>query len=375
MTENDGLEGNIVSVPLILEDHASHTVIKTASLYIHSYFKPTTNELWITGMCQEGCFHALIDKSTIEKAISKDFTYSQWMEIIQLHFSGAEDKIGSLTLSARYETLKDYYDEELQLRDDDDMPVISETMVLLLKTQEALAKTKAKFSLSMVDSEEDSLIQKEQNLFHWIEKVLQDNTALRKKLAAATEKMETFSTISKNQQEELENSHKEHKQIIKDIQEKLYAVLNAKKARIWQLEGKHSLKLDYLNEIFEAKRAQDLNNRRIDVDNIPTTLDSIYVRERKRKAKTNEAAKKKIKKENEDEDKIPPQTDENESTETDLKEPEEPQEKTRLRRRELGTVTAPTEHHDTDLENDLEQTENSDTESEATKGSTDYGSD
>ena len=368
MSEN-GLEGNIISVPLILEDHASHTVIKATSLYMHSYFKPATSEIWITGMCQEGCFHASIDKSTIEETINKDFTYSQWMEIIQLHFCGAEDKIGSLTLSARYETLKDYYDEKLELRDDEEMPVISETVVLLFKTLETLAKTKAKFLLSMVDSVEDVLIQKEQNLFNWIEKVLQDNTALKSKLAAATEKMETFSTISKNQQEELEKSHKEHKQIIQDIQEKLYAVLNAKKARIWQLEGKHSERLDYLNEIFEAKRAQDLNNRRIDVDNIPTTLDSIYVRERKRKGKTKEVANKKIKKENEDEEKIPPQTDENESTETDL----EPQKRTRSRRRELGTVTSPKDH-EIDLESDFEKTENSDTESEA-KESTDNGSD
>lgn len=361
MAEN-GLEGNVVSVPLILEDHASHTVIKTTSLYIHSYLKPETSEIWITGMCQEGCFHALLDKTTIEKAISRGFTYEQWMEIIQLHLSGTQDKMGALALSARYETLKDYYDEELELRDDEEMPVISETVVLQFKTVEALAKTKAKFLLSMVESGEDDLIQKEQNLFNWIEKVLQDNTALKKRLAAATENMETFSTISKNQQDELEASHREHKQIIEDIQEKLYAVLNAKKARIWQLEGKHPLKLDHLNEIFEAKRAQDLNNRRIDVDNIPTTLDSIYVRERKRKGTTKEPAKKKIKKENEEEETILQQTEQNESTETDLEEPQ-PQE-TKLRRRELGTITSPTNDEVTDT----------DTESED-KGSTDYGSD
>lgn len=293
---SNALEGSILSVPLVLKDHKTQELIKESSIYIHANIADSYRNVWLTGMCQEGCFHTVLKVEQLQEALGKDYDAIKWHKVLELIFAGEAEEQFSLKWDATYETLKDYYDKEFELRDDEELPVISETVILLLKTAESLSRTKYKIELEMVDSIEDSTLKREQNLFSWIETALQQNDALRRQLEATQASLDTFSAMSSNQQEELEASHKEHKRIIEDLQEKLYAVLNAKKARIWQLEGKHLLKLDHLNQIFEDKRAQDLNNRSIDVNSIPTTLDSIYVRQKKRKA-PQKSPKKKVKQE------------------------------------------------------------------------------
>lgn len=277
----DGLGGTIVRVPLTLEDYKTSYVIKESSAYLHTDFGLENGRIWITAMCQEGCFHTTIGADNLPSASNNDET-KEWTRVLRDYFTAREELATQLDLTARYETLEAYYDDDKELREDGEFPVISESLWLQLKTREALARTRAKFELKMVDSVGNDMLRREQNLFNWIGTVLLDNLDLRQQLSASRDKAKVFSEISNRQQEELERAHQEHRQLVEDIQAKFYAVLNAKKARIWQLEGDHPAKLEHLNEIFEAKRARDLNNRSIDLANIPSTLDSIYVTKKKR---------------------------------------------------------------------------------------------
>ncbi|CUM56360.1 unnamed protein product [Debaryomyces tyrocola] len=301
------LSGCIQSIPLIIEDKETKKIIKKASLYLHSsrndseFENSSFTNISLTAMNQEGSFHIDITKENCSKFKRKGhFNVAEWESIIQ-HLFPIDDHnepsiADDLVLSAKFISLEQYYDPDTnELLDDDELPLVSEFITIDIKTNAKLPITVGSIDLPYTDTENDletsSMMLSEQNLFNWLDVLLLNNQRLNKELHASRRSNLLLKEENECYKNESETSAIQHKNIIEDLLDKFYQVLNAKKDRIWELEDKNLNQLEGLNEKYINQNKFNLKNHTIDKDKIPDELDEVYTSPTKRKRTPDDSKK------------------------------------------------------------------------------------
>lgn len=377
------LSGHVSSIPLAIEDINTKDVIKYTSLYLRSSTDVTDSQsqftnISLTAMNQEGTFHLIIDESNYASFKKKrNLSCEDWELILRQFFpiSNTNDNshVENLTLSAKLVSVVDYYDPETkELRDDEELALVSEFITIDIKTKAKLPVTVGSIEIPYTDSEDVKWLEdingKEQNIFNWLDLLIHQNQHISKELQIAQKRLSESNEEKDQYKNELENNSKQHEDIIYDLQDKFYQVLNAKKDKIWALENKNLDKLEGLNEKYMCQNRLNLNNITIDKEKILDTLDETYTSPRKRKRSPSEIPRKTRKR------KANTKCNDENKSDVDINKPE-----TKSKRKEVnhGPAAAARRLSDRDIVVSVLKSDEQNTTTDADEhySSTDYGED
>lgn len=252
--------GHIKAIPLSVQDKDTKKLIKVSTLFVHSIgeeSKGTTQSfgnIYVTAVHQEGRFHSVITKENCFHLRKRgDFSTEEWESKIAALFprtvsfeqNGNEAK--DLQLSAKLFSLEEYYDSQTrELIDTEDMLSLSDYITIDIKTRDQLPVTLGSLDLFYADESDklgsNELLQNELDLFLWLGILSQERDMAITRLAEAEEKIESLNKQNNFYKKEVEDSSRSHRELVVDLQDKFFQLLNAKKDKIWHLQMNNRLK-------------------------------------------------------------------------------------------------------------------------------------
>lgn len=304
------MSGKIFSVPLNIDQAATKKTLFKTRISLHVSKAPDeatksgNSKLGgirsVVAICSEGTFYTILTDDTIlsmrKNRQRHKFADDKWLELVKEMFSfddellRTENGMDNFQVIATLITSNEY---DLDLKKLADNEEISESnLTVSIQTNDKIPVTIGSFTLDAIDEFQDSmnanpsheLREQEFDVFSWLDVLGDQNERLKQIVKKLTSNNNSLATERDFKTKEIQQIISEHDVIINDLQDKFYQVLNSKKAKIWELEGKDTNDLDYLNEKYVEEQKLNLNHISIDKDKIPDKLDSVYLsRNKKRK--------------------------------------------------------------------------------------------
>lgn len=300
------LNGNVVSVPIIIEDSESLEFIKRSTLFIHvskaeyesESEDPNFINMSLTAGYEDGTFHYTLTKKSISgvfrtrAASNENIEEEEYASVIQELFPldnedvlEQERKYPNLQLSVKISAKAEYYDAETKELIEEDNDPNQNPVELSIKTDSRVPVTVAIIELTPVNLEEEPHLKDEGNLFNWMDLLLTQNQSMVSQIKSLQKTIETLKEENFQMHNGYQIAKNEYKFIIDDLEQKFYQVLNAKKDKIWELTKKTvpTNRVEHLNQEFLKDSSKLVA---IDKDMIPDKLDDKYLKQRKRKTET-----------------------------------------------------------------------------------------
>ncbi|KAL6454266.1 hypothetical protein SBY92_003727 [Candida maltosa Xu316] len=276
--ETNILSGTILRIPLVVEDEATSQLIKTSSLWLHvsrADYEPSTDpqftNISLTAIWTEGYFHTTITSRNSNRIFRRNIPNlnlenNGHFELLKNIFpSDLDDLIENkesvgyhrnLKLMAKLIGNKANYDENNEFLEDVDANRNSVT--ISIKTDAKLAITVGTIEMPSIEFEDYSYLIDEENLFNWMELYNYQNEQLVQMLGDSKREVEKLTNQTESLESYLQSTKKDYEMIVKDLEDKFYQALNAKKDKIYELlyGGTSTKKLVGLNDEFLHKEGQ-----------------------------------------------------------------------------------------------------------------------
>lgn len=338
------MEGTIRKIPLKVEVESTGRSFKSRMFL---YISQVKDGISIGAMHDEGTFQTTLTKSGIQKLRQKKqaqkYGEGVWEDVVRDLFGDYQrtKEAKELQITGRLLTANDYDIEKKELIEDD---VVEGSKVWInIETTSKLPITVATFQLRAIDPEEDveGFDPRGFQVLNWLDALCEQNERLRRIVATLTAERELLTEERDFKTQELNDIADEQQRVIEDLQDKFYQLLNSKKARIWELEGRDPHELDGLNQKYIEENKLNFNHMEVITGDIADELDEVYVKKRQQPGGDRKGKKKRIKVEAEAEE---------EAEEDDEEEAEEEQ------GHEIGTESEPETESEPDIkkESDLE---------------------
>ncbi|KAG7194926.1 uncharacterized protein KQ657_004034 [Scheffersomyces spartinae] len=288
---NDSLTGHIQSFPLIIEDQKTGKDIKKTRVYVNSshtedkgLIKGEDDILFpnisIVAICQEGLFMGLLTRNTYltirhRQVGVNELSDEQWKDSLLQLFPIEESDLmengdNQIQIAARYVSLFENYDEELGYNDNSEA-YCADHITLQFQTKATIPVTIGELELKRVYDEEeyeadlkgeedhkDEEDPKDEdsyanyvNVFKWMDLLISHNKQLMEKCNVLIEERSN----AENEKEKVFYNYniakQEFEEINKDLKNKFYTVLKAKKDRIWALQNALGQPTDTLFQLNE----------------------------------------------------------------------------------------------------------------------------
>lgn len=242
------LKGHVSSIPLMIEDKETGDIIKRSTLFVLSKHTNAADDnsisIKLTTIVEEGTYYTEINNENYLKSKRRDtYDNESWRKVLKEMFPDmGQFPIGraGLTLSARLLSLSQYYSRvDKRLLDLEDITLVSDILTIYVNTSDRIPITEGILEIPYVDlnTEPEDASSAVLNLFHWMGLLLKQNETLACELSKQREELSAFREEANAYKNQLDLSLQKHQDIVNDIQSKMYLVLNAKKARINELEG------------------------------------------------------------------------------------------------------------------------------------------
>lgn len=241
------LEGYVSSIPLMIEDKETGDIIKRSTLFVLSKHTNAVDDnsisIKLTTIIEEGTYCTEINDENYLKSRRRDtYDNESWRRVLKEMFQDAGQlpvsKAG-LTLSARLPSLTQYYSRvDKRLLDLEDITLVSDILTIYVNTSDRIPITEGVLEIPYVDlnTEPEDADNAELNLFNWMGLLLKQNEALVSELSKRQQELLVLREEADAYKNQLDFSLQRHQDIVNDIQSKMYLILNAKKARINELE-------------------------------------------------------------------------------------------------------------------------------------------
>lgn len=281
---NKQATGHITAVPLSVQDKDTKRLIKVSTLFVHTIGDESTSttqrfgKIYVTAVHQEGRFHSVITKENCLCLMKRgDFSAEEWEAKIAALFPSTvslgqnKSTARDLQLAAKLFSLEEYYDSQTkELVDTEDMSSLSDYITIDIKTKDQLPVTLGSLDLYYADESDklgsNELLQKELDLFLWLGILSQERDTAITRLAEAEEEIESLSKQNSLYKTEVEESSRSHRELVVDLQDKFFQLLNAKKDKIWDLERNNGLKGSLHTNDICVKQENEPNMKNLLVD-------------------------------------------------------------------------------------------------------------
>lgn len=253
-------------------------------------------------------FETTLSSTKLKRAKGKsDLSDDDWNLITQAVFSDniheevdLPEKYRNIVVGGRLSSLEEYDSETGDLIGEELAEDIPE-LELQVKSDGVLSVTFGSFNVPFRAS--DSLARAERaegDLLLWIRMMSEQIDGLRKKLFEAEKDLVTSRQIVDVKEQEIEETNSDYKEIIRDLEDRFFQVLNSKKERIWELEERDPDELKYLNEKYIKSNEMNLN--RVNVEDILIGEEDRRYAAKKRKAAAKAKQSRKRKRQPKEED-------------------------------------------------------------------------
>lgn len=288
------LLGDIVSVPLEVEDAQSHKLIKESTLYVHSVVEDDI--LSMTTLITEGTFQVKLDRAHRlgVRKIKNELLDSdeKWDTILLDLLAGKNSGIADgLVIVGRYLTNSKNYDEdgeyiEVDEDEDEDGGCGGEGGRLSIAIKTSNVRIPVTLGSVGIDrlSEEEMVGKDETNFLNWLDLLIKNHRESNDRVRELREANKKLVQERDYYRKEVNLAASESNNILKDFEYKFYKVLNAKKDKIWELEGNAGGDpLEGLNAKYVEENEFNLNNTELDLATIPGALRDELVDKKRRK--------------------------------------------------------------------------------------------
>lgn len=283
-------------IPLTIIEKSSKEVITKKSAFLN--VNRQKDKTVIAAICQEGVFYVCLTESNIielkGKKQTKKYNDEEWRGIVYELLS-FEHEVEDLQIVADLITESEYDSKNHEVEE-----VSDSEMVLIIQTRAKLPVKLGEIPLAQVDDEEEKLPKEIKQdvfeIFNWMEAISGQNDKLKAIVDRMAKKEKSLDELVKLKTKEIDEIRQEYEEIIEDLQDKFYQVLNAKKSRIWELEGRNEKELEYLNQTYIEQNRKNFNHGVIKKEEIPDEIDEAYkppTRKRKQKEENRPKRRKK----------------------------------------------------------------------------------
>ncbi|CCE83937.1 Piso0_004534 [Millerozyma farinosa CBS 7064] len=247
MDPEQHLKGYVSTIPLTIEDKETGDIIKRSTLFVLSKHTNAVDDnsisIKLTTIIEEGTYCKEInDENYLESRRRGTYDNESWCRVLKYMFPDVGQLPASkagLTLSARLPSLSQYYSRvDKRLLDLEDITSVSDILTIYVNTSDRIPITEGVLEIPYVDlnTESEDAANAELNLFHWMGLLSKQNEALLSELSKRQQESRALREEANAYKSQLDLSLQRHQDIVNDIQSKMYLVLNAKKARINELE-------------------------------------------------------------------------------------------------------------------------------------------
>lgn len=268
------LEGRIITVPLDVYQRENDQFIKSSQLHIkiQNHEVDGKKSYSLLFACQEGMYSSDLSPTKVKRCKSKkDIDEELWTEMFERLF---DDNVmagdievephESVEIAAKLESLESYDSNTGELTDGDladDPP----TLTIMIRSKGKLSVEYGSFQAQVreVDSQ-DNETKRELDILNWV--LLQSNqiTQLVKKIEASENELRKLREDNQAKDEEIKQTTDDYNTILRDLEDRFYQVLNAKRQKILELLGDGEDDIKHLNETFEVKNRTNLNRVRVE---------------------------------------------------------------------------------------------------------------
>lgn len=268
------LEGRIITVPLDVYQRENDQFIKSSQLHIkiQNHEVDGKKSYSLLFACQEGMYSSDLSPTKVKRCKSKkDIDEKLWTEMFERLF---DDNVmagdievephESVEIAAKLESLESYDSNTGELTDGDladDPP----TLTIMIRSKGKLSVEYGSFQAQVreVDSQ-DNETKRELDILNWV--LLQSNqiTQLVKKIEASENELRKLREDTQAKDEEIKQTTDDYNTILRDLEDRFYQVLNAKRQKILELLGDGEDDIKHLNETFEVKNRTNLNRVRVE---------------------------------------------------------------------------------------------------------------
>lgn len=268
------LEGRIVTVPLDVYQRETDQFIKSSQLHIkiQSHEVDDKRSYSLLFACQEGMYGSDLSSTKVKRCKSKkDIDDKLWTETFECLFNDdvmagdtGVEPLESVEIAAKLESLESYNSKTGELTDGDladDPP----TLTIMIRSKGRLSVEYGSFQAQVreVDSQ-DIETKRELDILNWV--LLQSNqiTQLVKRIETSENELRKLREDAKTKDEEIKQTTDDYNTILRDLEDRFYQVLNAKRQKILELLGNDEDDIKHLNKTFEVKNRTNLNRVRVE---------------------------------------------------------------------------------------------------------------
>lgn len=266
------LSGQIRTIPLSVVTRSGEAVKEsTAQLRVSSSQKGTST---VYAACEEGVFEVQLTSTRIRRAKDKeDMDVEQWIAITLVLLN--DDVYSELQLPSNYENVElrgklvslEIYDSVTGDLVSEELAEEVPEFTLYIKSKGILLVTYGSFQIPFKVLDEATRDEKsEVDMLNWILLQSEHIRSLQERFVKATKELADVKTLLNDKENEVKELTSDYELIIRDMEDRFYQVLNSKRQRIWELEGKDPNILDDLN--LEYVRKNETNLNRVNVEDI-----------------------------------------------------------------------------------------------------------
>lgn len=266
------IRGRIITVPLDVYRRESDEYIKTTQLQIKIKNEEVDGETVFSLLCacQEGMYAADLSPIKVKRSKTKqDLNEQDWNALFSFLFrentiydKDEPELSHSVEVAARLHSLETY-DEDGELEGDlaDEPP----DLTIMIRSKGRLSVEYGSFHAQVKESENASLDEKrELDILNWVLLQSEQLDNLLTKVGSLTKELESVIALASSREEEIKQITDDYSLILRDLEDRAFQVINAKRRRILELQGSSVDELKHLNEKFEEKNRNNLDRVRIE---------------------------------------------------------------------------------------------------------------
>lgn len=268
------LEGRIVTVPLDVYQRKNGQFIKSSKLHIkikkHKIDGKKSYSLLFA--CQEGMYGSDLSPTKVKRCKSKkDIDDKLWVQIFECLFNDdvmagdiEAEAHETVEIAAKLESLESYDSKTGELTDGDladDPP----TLTILIRSKGRLSIEYGSFQAQVREVDSQNIeTKRELDILNWI--LLQSNQIIQlvKRIETSENELRKLQEDTETKDQEIKQTTDDYNTILRDLEDRFYQVLNAKRQKILELLGDNEDDIKHLNETFEVKNRTNLNRVRVE---------------------------------------------------------------------------------------------------------------
>lgn len=269
-----GLQGRIITVPLDVYRRENEEYIKTSQLQVKIQNKVADGEKSYSLLfaCQEGIYGSELSPVKIKRCKSKkDIGDSEWLQLFESLFTedlladdGGPEGFETAEIAGKLDSLENYDPETGELTEGD-LADEAPALTIFIRSRGKLSVEYGSFQAQVKEAEEDDLEGKREiDILNWV--LLQSNQLklMAERLRGTDRELKEAKEDAKDTEEEIKQTIDDYNLILRDLEDRFYQVLNAKRQKILELLGDDMEDLKHLNETFEVNNRTNLNRVRIE---------------------------------------------------------------------------------------------------------------